>query len=244
MTTLSQRLNAFKHDVTPYVWVLPIISASTWFLMLWVMLIYWLASSRPQYPSMDTGTIAYISDIGAYRLKPFFVTFSSITSLSFFMSLLSMRLNQALTRRLERCLDLAALFSGALGCMSLVLLSIFDTARHAAIHRLFLLLFMLGIVLSALFTTLEYRRLWKTNRERKWLRYSYIAKSGLLVMEAVMSVAFGWLLYRKMMTKGAVLEWVIAFVFTGYMMTFYGDLRPKERTASSISHSLSGGTLA
>lgn len=91
--------------------------------------------------------------------------------------------NQALVRRLEKGLDWASILAGAMGAVALILLSVLDTARHPSLHRLFLLLFMLGVVLSALFTTLEYRRLGKMFIERSFLKLSYRFKQAIVVLE-------------------------------------------------------------
>lgn len=175
--------------------------------MLWVMLIVYLAQGKPVYPSMNSGTVAFISDIGAFTLKPLFVTGCSITSICFILSLLSMRRNQALLRRLDRVLDLLALLFGFLGGVSLILLSVFDTNRHSKLHGLFLLLFMLGIVLSALMTTFEYRSLGKSFTEHRVLKYSYRGKMVMLVLEGVLSIAFAVCLATHKPTQGAILEW-------------------------------------
>jgi hypothetical protein len=50
-----------------------------------------------------------------------------------------------------------AIFSSVVGGIGLVLLSIFDTKRFTSLHRGFLLVFMLGVVFSALFTVAEVR---------------------------------------------------------------------------------------
>lgn len=44
------------------------------------------------------------------------------------------------------------------------------------------------------------------------------------------SIAFGVTLYTKTSNAAGVLEWVVAFIFTFYMLSFFFDLRPKART--------------
>ena len=94
---------------------------------------------------------------------------------------------------------------------------------------------MLGIVLSALFTTLEYRSLGKSFTTHPVLKYSYAGKAVLLVVEGVLSIGFAVCLGTHRPTVGAALEWVIAFVFTLYVLTFFFDLRPKARTKSVLA---------
>jgi len=230
------------------------------------MIITWLAQGQPKYTSMSpTQHIAYISDVGADVLKPLFVTGCVITGVCFFLSLCVMRLNQALVRRLERTLDVLSVLAGLLGAVCLILLSILDTRRHPHLHRMFLLLFMLGVVFSALFTTIEYRRLGKTFTQHPVLRWSYRFKIGIVVLEVLLSFAFGATMYGDKNSVAAVLEWcmfslplhiftchvesqeadrkddvVIAFVFTFYVLSFFFDLRPKARTKEDLKKETEG----
>lgn len=191
-----------------------------------MMIIVYLAQGRPHYPS-QTGKIPFISDIGAGTLKPLFVTGATITAIFFFLSLLSLRRGRDLPKRKDRIFDLVALLFGLLGCVGLVLLSVFDTERHPTLHVVFLLLFMLSIIVSAIFTTLEYYSLEIIFRRNFELRYSYIAKASLLVVEAGLSIGFAICAVLKEPTAGAAIEWLISFIFTFYVITFYFDLRPE-----------------
>ncbi|KAI5779493.1 Frag1/DRAM/Sfk1 family-domain-containing protein [Geopyxis carbonaria] len=229
----SSLVRAARHF--PY-WILPLIAVFIWFGMLWVMLIFWLATGRPKYASMaPVQTIAYISDVGADTLKPLFVTGATITGLFFFLALCAMRRNHSLNRRLERTLDWASIAAGFMGAVSLLLLSVFDTRRYPTLHRLFLFLFMLGIVLSALFTTLEYRRLGNTFTDHPVLKISYRFKQAIVVVEVALSVAFGVTMFRKANNAAAIIEWLIAFLFTFYVLSFFFDLRPKARTKEALA---------
>lgn len=176
--------------------------------MLWVMMIVWLAQGQPKYASMGDGqTIAYISDIGADVLKPLFVVGSAFTGLFFFLSLLAMRHHHALVRRLERTLDGLAVCAAALGGLALPLLAGFDTRRHERLHKLFLLLFMLGVIFSALFTTIEYRRLGRTFTEHPVLKLSYRFKQAVVCIDIALAIAFGVTMFRKLSNAAAILEW-------------------------------------
>ncbi|KAJ7510432.1 Frag1/DRAM/Sfk1 family-domain-containing protein [Mycena galericulata] len=145
-----------------YVWI-PAFGAFIWFGTILSMLITWLAqggTSRPRYSSQDE-SIAYISDVGADILKPLFVTGCCITAVAFFLSLVlerylrhSGRLIPTMRRR-EKVFSVLAVLGSVLGGAGLILLSIFDTKRHPSLHRVFLLLFMVGVALSALFTCVE-----------------------------------------------------------------------------------------
>ncbi|CUS13776.1 unnamed protein product [Tuber aestivum] len=233
VTRKESRLERAKKRF-PY-WIMPLICAGVWFSMLWAMMITWLAQGKPIYPSMNRDqTIAYISDIGANVLKPLFVTGCAIAAVGFVFSLAFMRRNHALRSRLESTMDWLALATGSLGAVSLILLSVFDTQRHSSLHKLFLFLFMLGVVLSAVFTTVEYWRLGRTYVEHPILRKSYWTKTGIIIIEVGLSIAFGTTMYKRKSNAAAVLEWLVAFFFTFYVISFFYDLRPKARTKEEI----------
>ncbi|KAJ6570142.1 Frag1/DRAM/Sfk1 [Mycena vulgaris] len=214
-----------------YVWI-PVFGAFMWFGTILSMLITWLVeggTSRPRYSSQDN-SIAYISDVGADFLKPLFVTGCCITAVVFFSSLVierylrhSGRLIPTMRRR-EKVFSVFAVLGSVLGGAGLILLSIFDTKRHPSIHRVFLLLFMVGVAISAFFTCIEYRWISKDFRYLRQLRTAYIAKGIIAGILVVLAVAFGVTLFSAP-NAGAVLEWTISLGFTFYLLTFYYDLR-------------------
>ena len=53
---------------------------------------------------------------------------------------------------------LLAILGSFIGGCGLILLSIFDTKRFTSLHRVFLLVFIVGVGLSAIFTVIEVRR--------------------------------------------------------------------------------------
>lgn len=124
------------------------------------MLGWWLARGRPRLPSQD-GSIAYISDIGADILKPLFIAGCSVTGVSLVASLtIERRLRHRGRllpdmRKRERVTSGLAIASSVLAALGLVLLSIFDTKRHHGAHDALLLVFMVGVVLSAIFSVVE-----------------------------------------------------------------------------------------
>lgn len=219
-----------------YIWV-PLFTAFIWFGTLWALLITWLVSGRPHYVSMSPGQkIAYISDVAADFLKPLFIVCCAITGVGFTLSLVlerwlrhSGRLIPNL-RRKERVMSVLAIFGAALGAVGLILLSIFDTKRHPSAHRAFLLVFILGVAISAIFTVAE---VWlsfhpvncthispdmislrnRTLIQFRWLnkdfsysirrlRISYISKAVIAFILIALAVAFGILLESDSNTNG------------------------------------------
>jgi len=217
-----------RHHHWAYVWI-PIVTSIVWFGMLWAMLITWLASGRPHYVTQD-GNIAYISDVGADILKPLFITGGAITGVGFVLCLSVERLLRHTgrlppgMRRRETVFCYLAILGSVIGAVGLILLTIFDTKRHTSAHRAFLLVFMVGVAISAIFTIIEYRWISKDFREIRRLKIAYIAKAIIATILILMAIAFGIALYKST-NAGGVLEWAIAFGFTFYLLTFFYDLR-------------------
>ena len=58
-------------------------------------------------------------------------------------------------RKREFAFSYLAILGSVIGGAGLILLSCFDTKRHPSLHRVFLLVFIVGVALSALFTIAE-----------------------------------------------------------------------------------------
>ncbi|KAF8968100.1 hypothetical protein BDZ97DRAFT_1975552 [Flammula alnicola] len=196
-----------------YVWI-PIATAAMWFCTLLAMLITWLASGRPKYPSQD-GSIAYISDVGADVLKPLFITGCAITGVGFFLSLLVERILRHTGRLMPNMRKRERVFS------ILAILGSFIA------HRVFLLVFIVGVGLSAIFSIIEYR----------WLKIAYIAKAIIASTLILLAIAFAVALFKAttlvvripwLSSSRAILEWTIAFGFTLYLLTFWYDLKQSK----------------
>ncbi|KDQ57226.1 hypothetical protein JAAARDRAFT_288911 [Jaapia argillacea MUCL 33604] len=221
-----------EHHHWAYTWI-PLFGAFIWLGTLIAMLATWAGQGRPVYSS-ENGTIPYISDIGADILKPLFIVGCCITAVSFVATLAverGLRHTGRLIpdmRRRARVFGILAIVGAFIGGIGLILLSIFDTKRHPSLHRLFLLIFMLGVALSAIFTILEFRFISKDFQHLRALKYAYIAKGLIATTLIILAIAFGAALYSNRngsQNAGAVLEWVIAFGFTTYLLTFWWDLR-------------------
>lgn len=212
------------------------------------MLITWLATGKPKYVTQQ-GSVAYISDIGASYLKPLFIVCCCITGVTFFLTLVVerwlrhsarcvpksiyplapadcfcyCRLHPNMRRR-ERVFSTLAVLGSFIGGAGLILLSIFDTGRHRSLHRIFLLVFIIGVGLSAIFTIVEYRWINKDYDGQRKLRIAYIAKGIIAAILIILAIVFAITLYTTE-NVGAVIEWVIAFGYTFYLLTFFYDLR-------------------
>jgi hypothetical protein len=124
-------------------------------------------------------------------------------------------------RKRESVFGCLAVISSFIGGCGLVLLSVFDTQRHPTIHRLFLLVFMLGVVASAIFTVVEVCAImcfynsfffFIVNLQFRWLskdfiyvrtlRIAYIAKATIASILIILAIAFAVALYTALNAGG------------------------------------------
>ena len=115
-------------------------------------------------------------------------------------------------RTRERVFGSLAVLAAFIGGVGLVLLSIFDTKRHVSLHRLFLLIYMIGVAFSALFTIVEvrlgplfrfilysciqFRWISKDYHYVRTLKRGYIAKALIAGALIILAIAFGITLYK------------------------------------------------
>ncbi|KEF63079.1 uncharacterized protein A1O9_01055 [Exophiala aquamarina CBS 119918] len=207
--------------------------------MLLAMFIRWEVIGHPIYPSMESGqTIAYISDVGAYGLKPLFITGSVITTVSLDLGFMAERWLRHTGRLVpntstaQKVLSMLAIISAVGGSAGLILLSIFDTYRHPHLHDGFLLLFLGGYILSAIFICASYQRLGIHYREHRVLRISFWVKLAFILIELALAGVFIGTSFTHHRNIAAVFEWIVALVFTGYILSFLLDLLPSVRSRS------------
>ena len=242
--------------------------------MLLAMIIDWGALGTPHYSSMDAGqNIAYveaipqplldvlrrpcattprmtnsprsyISDVGAFGLKPLFITGCVITTVFLDLSFISERwlrhtgLLAPNTSTAQKVLSVISIVFAIAGSAGLVLLSIFDTARHPKLHDGFLLLFIGGFILNAIFICAEYQRLGIHYRNHRVLRISFWIKLTFIIVELILAITFVATNFTKQYNVAAVFEWVIAFIFTFYVLTYIVDLLPSVRTKHHVPQGL------
>lgn len=219
-------------------WVTPIFAGLVWLGTLLGLLLHWIIDThRKRYASMDSRQqIAYISDVGAAELKPLFIAGCVVTTIFLDLSFGADRWLRHRGRLVpntttgEKVLSGLTIVFALIGTAGLILLSIFDTLRHPKLHDVFLLLFIAGYVLSAIFICWEYQRLGIRNRTHTVLRVSFWIKLVFVVVEILLAIAFVACTFTKHYNPGAVIEWVIAFIFSAYIFSFYVDLWPAVYT--------------
>ncbi|ERT03147.1 fk506 suppressor [Sporothrix schenckii 1099-18] len=220
-------------------WLLPVLSGSVWLGMLMGMLIGWAVDThREHYVSMDDNqTVAYISDIGASpKFKPMFIALCVVTTVTLDLSFLADRWLRHAGRLTpngstgQKVLGVLTIVFALLGTAGLILLSVFDVAHHKRLHDGFLLLFLGGYVLSAICICWEYQRLGIHNRHLRILSISFWVKLSFVLVEVVLAIIFVSLTFTHHTTGGAIVEWIIAFIFALYVFSFCIDLYPAVRT--------------
>ncbi|OTA61110.1 hypothetical protein K449DRAFT_351826 [Hypoxylon sp. EC38] len=222
-------------------WVLPVISGLMWLATLLGLLLHWIVDThRVRYASMNENqTIAYISDVGAAELKPLFVTGCIITTIFLDLSFGSDRYLRHKGRLVPNTTTAEKVLSGLtivfaiIGTIGLTFLSGFDTLRHPRLHDIFLLLFIAGYLLSTIFICAEYQHLSRKNRQHRILRLSFWVKVIFVAVELILAIAFIATNFKGYYNSAAILEWIIAFIFSFYIFSFYIDLYPAVKTRHS-----------
>ena len=121
--------------------------------------VYYTRGGEP-YP-WQTSHVPYISDIGASNLQPLFIVGSTLTAASFVSVLViegflrhNGKLNADLSRR-EKLFSYLAIVGSVIGGLALVLLSCFNDNFFGAEHDTFLVIFIIGVAVSAIFITVK-----------------------------------------------------------------------------------------
>lgn len=225
-------------------WLFPVISACMWVSMLIAMIAKWAVDGYPHYPWMGADQdIAYISDIGASWIKPLFIAGGTVTVVLLDLAFLSERwlrhAGQLVPNRgwLDKGCAILSIFFSIGGALGMILLTSFDARQYPHKHDGFLIMFLFGYVLSAVCLCIEYFRLGIFYRtQHRVLYFSAWIKLAFIVIEVPLAIAFG-----VEDTKGgsntnisAVLEWVVAFIFTFYVLSFVIDLLPAVRTKNHV----------
>ncbi|KAK4044752.1 Frag1/DRAM/Sfk1 family-domain-containing protein [Parachaetomium inaequale] len=71
-------------------------------------------------------------------------------------------------------------------------------------------------------------------REHRVLRISFWIKLTFVIVEVLLAVAFVACTFTRHYNPGAVLEWIIAFIFSAYVFSFYVDLYPAAATKHQV----------
>ena len=224
-----------KHYVgLGYAWI-PALSAVVWFGGLVALLSIWTAQGKPRYMPNE-GTIVYISDVGANQ-KPLFIVITSVTAVSFVLSLAlerwlrhKARLDPNLRRR-EKWLSVLAIIFAAAGGACLISLSIRDAFNHNRQHWHFTIGFIVCVAISVICTTAEWGWLDSDYESARMLKFSYALKLVIIILAIICAIILGALFNNENhQSIAAVFEWLVAFLFDVYLWTLVYDLYPAVHT--------------
>lgn len=179
---------------------------------------------------------SYISDVGAQELKPLFIAMGAASVVTFDLVFIIERWLRHRGRLhpntswWQKTWSIIAILGAIVGAAGLILLAIFDTLRHPTLHDVFLVLFIGGYIVSAIFVCIEYQRLGVYHRKSKLLRASFYVKLAFIFVELGLAIAFGVLGNRHHRNSAAIIEWVIALIYAFYVWSFAIDFIPALRT--------------
>jgi len=242
-----------------YAW-LPLVSAVVWFGTVLALLIIWLANGSPQYEQSEH-TIVYISDIGA-KYKPLFIAGAAVTAVFFIATLLADRALRHRNRlpafsHLDERFSVCAIVFGIIGSIALVLLTILDAFHHDTAHWILTAIFIIAIALNCVFNTLETHYLSRRYPVLRRMRKSRNAKIALITIGIIAAVVMAILMgtcdeqnYGPDDSQGdprrcngqdstaAVLEFVVAFIFAGFLATYVADLRYQDEPLPQLEQEM------
>jgi len=205
--------------------------------MLAAMLSYWAATGKPHYVTMSDGqNIPYISDIGADVLKPMFIAMSAVTVITFDLAFIFERYLRHTgklapnTSVWQKAYSACATLAAVVGAAGLILLTVFDAKRHNRLHNIFLAVFIIGYIVSAIFICWEYQRLGIRYRQHSILRISFWVKLFFIISEVCLAIAFAVCSKQHIFNVAAILEWLVSFIYCFYVLSFFIDFLPATRT--------------
>jgi hypothetical protein len=134
------------------------------------------------------------------------------------------------TSHWQKIYSVCATVAAIAGAAGLILLTIFDTKNHPKLHDVFLGIFIIGYIISAIFICWEYQRLGIHYREHSILRISFWIKLFFILTEICLAVAFVACSTKGVRNVAAVLEWCVSFIYCFYVFSFFIDFLPATRT--------------
>lgn len=206
--------------------------------MLLGMLLTWVVDGKPRLQAESANqTVPYISDIGATSWgKPLFITMGTITVVVFDLAFIAERWLRHRgrlannTSNFQKFLSAVSILFAIIGAVGLILLTIFDTLNHHTLHDTFLVVFIAGYVISAIFICWEYQRLGVAHRQIRILAYSFWIKLFFIIVEVALAIAFGVTQRNRNYNVSGVLEWIIALIYFFYVFSFFIDFIPAVHT--------------
>ena len=134
------------------------------------------------------------------------------------------------TSHWQKIYSLCATIAAIVGAAGLILLTIFDCKNNNRLHNIFLGVFIIGYIVSAIFICWEYQRLGIHYREHSILRISFWIKLFFIITEVCLAIAFAVCSKQDIWNVAAVLEWCVSFIYCFYVFSFFIDFLPATRS--------------
>ena len=223
----------------------PITAGTVWFTTLLILLVYWLASGRPVYPSQVNPYVAFISDIGSFELQPLFIIGGVISAATLFITFCVVHYTlhwrhlpgrDGQDWQYSKSFSILACIFELIGCPSQIGLTVFDNYSHPNVHRLLLFLALAGTALAALCTTIAFWDIMRQedSKRNEPLRRAVIVSNFFFLLEFGLGVVFTALIWTGFYRICGIVEWVMAFWFTFYFLAFVGFLVVPEETQGDV----------
>jgi hypothetical protein len=132
-------------------------------------------------------------------------------------------------RQAEKWLSVGAIIFGILGQVGIILVSIFDTKNHHSVHVGCLVLFIVGIGISAILNSAEFTLLDQNYPDVRRLKTSYILRWIWVAIAIVLAIIFVSCNNRNEPNVAAGFEWALSFFYGFYLLILAFDLIPFKR---------------
>ena len=134
------------------------------------------------------------------------------------------------TSHWQKVYSLCATIAAIIGAAGLILLTCYNNRDHNRLHNIFLAVFIIGYIVSAIFICWEYQRLGIHYRHHSILRISFWIKLFFIVTEVCLAIAFAVCSKMDIWNVAAILEWIVSFIYCIYVGSFVIDFLPALRT--------------
>ncbi|KAG9245454.1 Frag1/DRAM/Sfk1 [Calycina marina] len=231
-----------------HLWLFPLVAGTAWLVALLTLLIAWFAKGMPQYPGQSNPYVPYellpesyqnsrlimirfVSDIGAFELKPVFLICAIMTGLGFIGTTCSVHYARYSSRmyglkgsRIAKAVSCLAIIASIVAGVNLIMLSIMDTYRFQEAHRNFLGASFLGLGCSAACTTWVYLDQTRKRSPYRRLREYCVVNTAIQVCELGLGAAFMVLLNKEWYRIAGFLEWTVTILGSFWLLNFIGYL--------------------
>jgi hypothetical protein len=219
-------------------WMLPLAACIIWWGMLVALLSAWAAQGFPIYTFIQHRNVhvLYISDVAATNLQPIFISCAGAQGILFVLSLISERYLRHAgrllpnARRLEKVFAGFSIAFGIIGQLGILFVSIFNTEAFHNVHIAMLVVFIVGVGISALFMVAELAMLDRSYPDVHRLRVSYVLKLVWFIIALALVLAFAANASLGHRNAAAICEWTLSFFYGFYLLILVCDLAPAAST--------------